>query len=333
VKESAKARQEQAAANIATISAVETIMGSRLAHIESRIDILITEYRLKTGKEDQELYAIKARIASSRKHLNEAASAARKALKHFGLLVKAVNCMHSNPVSRWMLPLADGIVGYDKIFEHGEKMVKSAGQTVTASGKYVEESEVMKSLKSWNPFTSAISNQRGHMQGKTSSTSPVIGVSPPPVTPEEVKIVPSEPILRRSKTKSSPAGPTSNLQTSRKLTADTSRKDTAKHGANLLDDDSGDFEAAPVDSPRLEPYSTVPTRHSVSLQHNHISGTSEEEYQPAGSGKFKNSGLLGNGLISQFQHIQRVEATPSPKSIQSSVSFIAMNYKEDNPWA
>ncbi len=151
-EESVKIRSEQAAANIATISAVEGAMEARLAWIESSIDVLISQNREKTGQEDPELHKLKKRVSTSRKHLNEAASAARGFLKSFGFFIKAVDSMHRNPVTRWILPLADTIIGYESIFEHGEKMIRTAGETVTASGKYAKEVDIAGKLKGWSPF-------------------------------------------------------------------------------------------------------------------------------------------------------------------------------------
>jgi hypothetical protein len=51
-----------------------------------------------------------------------------------------------------MLPLANGIIGYDRILAEGENLAKSAGKTITASGKYIQESSVLQNLKSWKPF-------------------------------------------------------------------------------------------------------------------------------------------------------------------------------------
>ena len=96
-QEAVKTRKEQAAANVAIISAVESAMESRLAWIESSVDVLISQHRAKTKQEDAELHKIKDRVSASRKHLQEAATAGRKCLKHFGLFVKAIDKMHSNP--------------------------------------------------------------------------------------------------------------------------------------------------------------------------------------------------------------------------------------------
>ena len=170
-KEISQARRERAATNIATISALESVMESRLSSIEAQIDVLISEARRKAGSEDEELYYIKSRISSSRQHLNVAVSSGRECLKHFGLLVFAVNSMHRNSVTGLMLPLAGVLVGYDKIYEHGQRMVKAGGKSIKEGGKYVGESKVGTNLKTWNSFTAAISAEKNRWSGAIEKTT------------------------------------------------------------------------------------------------------------------------------------------------------------------
>ena len=170
-KEVSQACREQAATNIATISALEGVMESRLSSIEAQIDLLISEGRRKTGSEDKELYYIKTRISASRQHLNVAVSSGRECLKHFGLLVFAVNSMHKNPMVKLMLPLAGMLVGYDQICEHGQKMVKAGGKSIKEGGQYVEESKIMTNLKSWNSFTAAVSTEKNRLSTTVGRTA------------------------------------------------------------------------------------------------------------------------------------------------------------------
>ena len=303
-REGAKARQEQAAASLTTISTVEAIVESRLAHLESRIDIMISEYREKTGKEDQELHSIKKRISNSRQHLHQAASAARKAIRHFGLLVMAVNRVHSNPVTKWILPLAGGIVGYDKIFEHGETMVKNAGQAVTSSGKYIEESDVMKNLKSWNPFTAAVSNEKARMRGAPGGTQPSPGRSPAPVSPTPVTPWVRSPILDCT-------------ITSTAMPFTLSFRNTSVDGEF---DDFGDFQSAAPKTPK--PLNTR-TR----------TNTDESSWSVTTLTSNTTNDLLHDDPQVRLEAIKPTTTQRSPRTKQPQVSVTAMNYIEDNPWA
>lgn len=297
--EHAQKKQEVAVSNVRLISAVETVMESRLAQMEGKIDIMISEHRSATGRDDAELQLVKSRISNSRAHLRQAISSARQMLKHFGLLVKAVNSMHRNPLTQWMLPLANGLVGYDKIFEHGEKMVRNAGDTVAAGGKYVEETDLMKGLKSWNPFSAAVQGEKHRMaQNQNSSSSPHVAKTCSPTLSRATTVTNSEPDCGSS-------------------------------------EDFGPFEtASKLPERSFQNPRNVPSQKSASiLQQQPTSRPTAPSLDPRATAKANLDLLLDFDGTDNFQVPQT--ATPvnsASKGESPSVSVLPLSHFEDNPW-
>ena len=210
----------------------------------------------------------------------------------------AVTHMHHNPVTKWMLPLAGGISGYDKIFEHGEKMVKNAGQAVTSSRKYIEESEVMRNLKSWNSFTAAVGKEKVRMEGIQTS-------------PAETR-----------KSGSVTASPSTNLTSISSPTLDRAPSKpitlpTRTNTVELLGDDFGDFESVAFSTstrPQLE--------YRANTNTSSLSGTTLMTTLTCTTP----TNLLLDEPVTRIESDGPISSLAAPESTQPQVSVVAMNY-------
>ena len=172
VKEYNQAQRKRAAANIAILSVLLSLTEARLAQMEGEIDVAISKNRSQTGQEDRELHLVKSRLSASQTQAREAASSARLCLKHFGFLVTWVNYMHSNSITRSLMPLATGIICCNMIYEHSDAMMRFGNQATEASRKYIGDADIVGRLKTWNPFNGPRQSVKQQQEGKDGPASP-----------------------------------------------------------------------------------------------------------------------------------------------------------------
>ena len=323
--EHGRVQREAAAANVALLSVLLSVTEARLAQMEQQIDVAISKNRSETGQEDRELRLVKSRLSASQTQAREAASSARLCLKHFGFLVTWVNYMHSNPITRSLMPLATGIIGCNMIYEHGDAMMKFGGNATGAGRKYIEDANIVGRLKTWNPFNGPRQHERQQQQDdeQEPSTSP----SPPRSGPLPIATSLSTPAMDRWSEK--PPAYEDAITPWLPIASTVPRTQASRLDYSNLDkspeDDFGAFQTA--QPPRqLLPLQPTQRRKDVTA----TSTPNVGELVDLGVNEERDTVHLG-GVDREMQLLQHKSGGIKVKPIESGASLLDLG-PEENPW-
>ena len=137
--EASKARHEQAAAAVLTAFALQSVMAACLERLEAKIENIEYEMQQQNSAEIKELATVKTSISASREQLTAAADSGRECAKNFGLLIRQLHKIQQNALTGWLLPIADMIFDFDKMWDEAKDFLKSGTKAYREGLKYINQ--------------------------------------------------------------------------------------------------------------------------------------------------------------------------------------------------